>query len=99
MIATRIGSTRIVACGSPGYFAARGRPAAPEDLRDHHCITFDNLASPKYTREVAMLPATVNRCVAGSYVSAEASTGVALAPIPPTASTEPSASVIKGVPI
>lgn len=46
LIATRVGSIRIVICASPGYLDARGRPAKPEDLSDHDCITFDNLASP-----------------------------------------------------
>jgi DNA-binding transcriptional LysR family regulator len=47
LIATRIGSTRHVACASPGYFAARGRPKRPDDLSGHDCITFENLASPR----------------------------------------------------
>jgi DNA-binding transcriptional LysR family regulator len=51
-VATRIGSTRIVVCASPTYLAARGRPEKPEDLRDHDCITFDNLASPEAWRFV-----------------------------------------------
>ena len=39
LIAARIGSVRVVACASPGYLAARGRPLAPADLvrsRLHH---------------------------------------------------------------
>jgi hypothetical protein len=47
LIATRIGSTRHVVCASPKYFAARGRPRRPDDLSDHACITFENLASPR----------------------------------------------------
>ena len=52
LVATRIGSTRIVVCASPTYLAARGRPERPEDLRDHDCVTFDNLASPEAWRFV-----------------------------------------------
>jgi DNA-binding transcriptional LysR family regulator len=27
-------------CGSPEYFAKHGRPATPDDLRDHNCLRF-----------------------------------------------------------
>jgi DNA-binding transcriptional LysR family regulator len=46
LIATRIGSIRIVICGSPDYLAKRGRPQRPQDLSEHDCVTFDSLASP-----------------------------------------------------
>ena len=38
MIATRIGSIRLVICGSPSYLAARGTPNALSDLHNHDCI-------------------------------------------------------------
>lgn len=39
MIAVPIGpELRMAVVGSPGYFAARGRPATPQDLTDHACI-------------------------------------------------------------
>jgi DNA-binding transcriptional LysR family regulator len=47
MIATRIGSIRIVACASPAYLAARGRPQTPSDLCDHDCITMDETVAPR----------------------------------------------------
>jgi DNA-binding transcriptional LysR family regulator len=47
MIATRIGSIRIVACASPAYLAARGRPQSPSDLCDHDCITIDETVAPR----------------------------------------------------
>jgi DNA-binding transcriptional LysR family regulator len=46
LIATRVGSTRRVVCGSPAYFAKRGTPKSPGDLSAHDCITFDGLMSP-----------------------------------------------------
>jgi DNA-binding transcriptional LysR family regulator len=46
MIATRIGSIRIVVCASPEYLAARGRPQSLDDLRDHDCIAINDVASP-----------------------------------------------------
>ncbi len=47
LIATRVGLIRRVLCASPGYLAARGHPGAPDELGDHDCITFDNLAAPR----------------------------------------------------
>lgn len=41
MIATRIGSVRLVACASPQYLAMRGTPAKLKDLSRHECITID----------------------------------------------------------
>jgi DNA-binding transcriptional LysR family regulator len=46
MIATRIGSIRIVVCASPSYLKARGRPKKLSDLAKHHCITIDDHAAP-----------------------------------------------------
>jgi len=46
LIATRVGTIRQVVCGSPDYFAAKGTPKSPEELRDHDCVTFDGLVSP-----------------------------------------------------
>ncbi len=45
MIATRIGSIRVVVCGSPSYFEAHGRPKRATDLERHDCITVDDFAS------------------------------------------------------
>nr|WP_250152343.1 LysR substrate-binding domain-containing protein [Ancylobacter radicis] len=54
LIASTLGAVRRVTCASPSYLAAHGRPRAPEDLRDdlrdHVCVTFDNLASPEAWR-------------------------------------------------
>jgi DNA-binding transcriptional LysR family regulator len=50
LIASRVGTARRVTCASPSYLAAHGRPQIPEDLRNHICVTFDNLASPEAWR-------------------------------------------------
>jgi DNA-binding transcriptional LysR family regulator len=50
LIASRVGAVRRVTCASPSYLAAHGRPQKPEDLGDHVCVTFDNLASPESWR-------------------------------------------------
>jgi DNA-binding transcriptional LysR family regulator len=39
-IARRLGSFDMVVCAAPDYLAARGVPARPEDLSEHHCLFF-----------------------------------------------------------
>jgi DNA-binding transcriptional LysR family regulator len=46
MIATRIGSIRLVVCASPDYLASRGRPQSPDDLRNYDCIAINDVDSP-----------------------------------------------------
>jgi DNA-binding transcriptional LysR family regulator len=46
MIATRIGSIRLVVCASPAYLAARGRPQTPDEIIDHDSIAINSVASP-----------------------------------------------------
>jgi DNA-binding transcriptional LysR family regulator len=50
LIASRVGTARRVTCASPSYLTTHGRPQKPEDLRNHTCVTFDNLASPETWR-------------------------------------------------
>lgn len=45
LVATPIGTTCRVYCGSPAYFAGAGKPRKPEDLADHACVSFEALAS------------------------------------------------------
>lgn len=47
MIATRVGSVRIVLCASPTYLAARGQPKTLADLQNHDCITIDDYAAQR----------------------------------------------------
>src|SRR6202046_3646546 len=47
LIATRVGSVRVIACASPDYLAARGRPLTPADLVRHDCITIDEIGVPR----------------------------------------------------
>jgi DNA-binding transcriptional LysR family regulator len=46
MIATRVGSIRIVVCASPAYLNVRGHPKQLGDLATHDCITIDDHAIP-----------------------------------------------------
>ncbi len=39
LVATRLATLRPLVCASPGYIARRGRPATPQDLAHHDCIT------------------------------------------------------------
>lgn len=45
LIATRVGSVRIVTCASPSYLADNGLPAHPRDLANHDCISVDDFAA------------------------------------------------------
>jgi DNA-binding transcriptional LysR family regulator len=46
LIATRLGTVRLVTCASPAYLAQRSAPAFPQDLGDHDVILFDSVSSP-----------------------------------------------------
>jgi DNA-binding transcriptional LysR family regulator len=39
LVATRLATLRPLVCASPAYIARHGRPATPEDLLQHDCIT------------------------------------------------------------
>jgi len=43
LIATVIGTVRMVVCASPAYLALRGTPARPEQLSAHDCVTSERL--------------------------------------------------------
>ncbi|QNM98392.1 LysR family transcriptional regulator [Chitinimonas koreensis] len=40
-VAIRLHPNRRVVCGTPGYFARHGVPAAPEELAEHNCLAFN----------------------------------------------------------
>jgi DNA-binding transcriptional LysR family regulator len=45
LIATRLGEVRHVVCASPGYIAANGVPATPDDLARHRVISFQSVSA------------------------------------------------------
>ncbi len=47
LIARKLLHARRVVCAAPDYFAARGRPARPSDLKQHNCLSYLNLAEGK----------------------------------------------------
>ncbi len=85
MIATRIGSIRLVVCASPAYLAARGSPKEPGDLRNHECITVDDVAAPltwKFVKDnrAIVTPIQSRLCVNTSEAAIQAAiAGVGLA--------------------
>ncbi len=40
LVARKLGESRMIACASPAYLAARGTPQRPEDLVKHNCLTY-----------------------------------------------------------
>lgn len=46
LIARRLFDARAVVCASPHYLHEHGTPATPQDLRDHRCLVYANLAEP-----------------------------------------------------
>src|SRR5260370_22646711 len=58
MLATPIGSIRLVLCASPSYLATHGRPTEPADLCNHDCITLHTLAPPRTSNFAKATPKT-----------------------------------------
>ena len=46
LIARRLFDARTVVVASPAYLEAHGTPTAPEELVDHRCLVYSNLADP-----------------------------------------------------
>ncbi len=40
LIAKRLASFRQIVCATPGYWRTHGKPARPEDIRDHNCLIY-----------------------------------------------------------
>lgn len=93
LIARRVGNTVRAVFGSPSYFAERGRPNTPHDLRDHNCIVYTLLCGADRGNEWRFIGPAGRRLsirVRGNFLanSAEAireavssGIGVAVAPI------------------
>jgi DNA-binding transcriptional LysR family regulator len=46
LIARRLFESRSVVCASPAYVREFGEPETPEDLQEHRCLVYGNLADP-----------------------------------------------------
>ncbi|MEO0616604.1 MAG: LysR family transcriptional regulator [Pseudomonadota bacterium] len=47
LIARKLFDVKFVTCASPGYLAAHGTPATPEDLADHRVLVYTNVTDPR----------------------------------------------------
>ncbi len=45
LVGRRIGASRLVCCAAPSYLERHGRPASPEDLARHVCLTYEYSSS------------------------------------------------------
>ena len=46
LIARRLFDVKAVVCASPHYLNVHGHPETPEDLQNHECLVYSNLADP-----------------------------------------------------
>ena len=46
LIARRLFESRLVVCASPDYLERHGVPASPEELAEHDCLVYSNVADP-----------------------------------------------------
>jgi DNA-binding transcriptional LysR family regulator len=50
LAARRLVPSHHVVCAAPAYLTRRGRPASPDELRDHSCLLYGNLETPSLWR-------------------------------------------------
>jgi DNA-binding transcriptional LysR family regulator len=55
LIARKLASNSIVVCASPDYLDKYGTPTTPEELIDHHCLTYSYLPNPNQWNFIDML--------------------------------------------
>ncbi|MFC7474241.1 LysR family transcriptional regulator [Dankookia sp. GCM10030260] len=79
LVARRVGSVRRLVVASPGYLAARGMPAAPEDLAGHDIVVFRGRAIPPDWRFTGPDGREVAQRVAPRFAVNEARAAVAAA--------------------
>jgi DNA-binding transcriptional LysR family regulator len=80
--ATRVGSVRLVVCGSPAFFARHGMPKTPADVAALDCVTFDGLTpatSWSFTAPDRKTPLTIPIRARLSVNTAEAAIDAAIA--------------------
>jgi LysR family transcriptional activator of dmlA len=44
LVARKIAPRRVMVCASPGYLNKHGHPKSPEDLKNHNCLCFPDMA-------------------------------------------------------
>jgi DNA-binding transcriptional LysR family regulator len=50
LVARLLAPSRHVVCAAPGYFARHGTPKTPSDLREHNCLVYSSLPTPRLWR-------------------------------------------------
>lgn len=50
LTAHRLADSPHVVCGTPAYFARQGLPTTPDDLREHRCLLYASLPTPRLWR-------------------------------------------------
>jgi len=55
LIARKLASNSIIVCASPDYLDKYGTPTTPEELIDHHCLTYSYLPNPNQWNFIDML--------------------------------------------
>lgn len=63
LIARKLGHTELVVVASPDYWEKHGKPAHPDDLKNHNCLLYDYRTNPnewKFKGPDGPLPVTVD---------------------------------------
>ncbi|TDH63082.1 LysR family transcriptional regulator [Dankookia rubra] len=79
LVARRVGSVRRLVAASPGYLAARGMPAVPEDLNQHDIVEFHSRVTPREWRFLAPEGREVVQRIVPRFAVNEARAAVAAA--------------------
>ena len=101
LIARKLANISTVVCASPDYIRQHGRPATPEELVDHPCITYSYLNNPSHwsfinkqgAEKIIKVPKFM-QANNGSFLSSAGVAGLGILRIPTFIAYE---SIAKGV--
>jgi DNA-binding transcriptional LysR family regulator len=87
LVARHVGSSARICVASPAYLKAKGRPAAPADLKSHNCITYTYLFGNEWRFDGPGAPQPIRvlgdyRANSGLTIRAAALDGIGIANIP-----------------
>ncbi|MET0267118.1 MAG: LysR family transcriptional regulator [Duganella sp.] len=82
LIARRVGMMHFLTCATPDYLARYGRPAHPEDLRQHRCVNFFSAKTGKiydwdFSREAERIQVAMPGHIALNDTNAYVAAGLA----------------------
>lgn len=85
LIARKLFDVKTVVCASHNYLTVHGEPASPEELRDHDCLVYSNLAEPdiwrwedEQGRRQAVELTPVMRASSGDFLANAAALGLGI---------------------